>query len=75
MQILGFGGVGGGLGVGGDTIGGGGGGVGVRGPGSYIYIYMGMLLVSATVVHWSDLRASLMITGLNWRISTLGIGS
>ena len=35
MQILGFGGVGG-LGVGGDTIGG---GVGVRGPGSYIYIY------------------------------------
>ena len=37
MQILGFGGVGG-LGVGGDTIGGGGGGVGVRGPGSYIHI-------------------------------------
>ena len=29
----------GGVGVGGDTIGGEGGGVGVRGPGSYIYIY------------------------------------
>ena len=30
----------GGLGVGGDTIGGGGGGVGVRGPGSYIHIHL-----------------------------------
>ena len=43
MQILGFGGVGG-LGVGGDTIGGEGGGVGVRGPGSYIYMAFNMAL-------------------------------
>ena len=44
VQILGFGGVGG-LGVGGDTIGG---GVGVRGPGSYIYT---LIVVASSPVH------------------------